>query len=82
MSDIFLKFRFLRRSRVCMVISCMAALLFLVPPCKVAAQSDPSNIDVSLFRDINNAQTRFKTSFLEATDNSAYPVFVGAPFHW
>ncbi|MGA7160703.1 MAG: phosphatase PAP2 family protein [Bacteroidota bacterium] len=46
---------------------------------KLFAQTDPSNIDVQLFRNINNAQTRFKTSLIGVSDNSAYPILVAAP---
>ena len=55
----------------------MAALLFLkdVP----FPQSDPSNIDVRLFREINNAQTTSKRSLLGVTANSVYPIVIAAP---
>jgi len=80
MSDLFLISLVPGKSRTCMVLyCCMAASLFWVHPSELIAQGDPSNIDVHLFRTINNAQTQFKTSFIEAIDNSAYPVFVGAP---
>ena len=57
----------------------MAALLFLAGPSKIFAQNDPSNVDVQLFRDINNAQTQFKTSLIGVSDNSVYPILIAAP---
>ncbi|HMT12133.1 MAG TPA: hypothetical protein PKA39_10995, partial [Ignavibacteria bacterium] len=36
--------------------------------------NDPDNIDVKLFRKINNSQTPFKTKVLNVTDRSMLPV--------
>ncbi|MGA9408746.1 MAG: phosphatase PAP2 family protein [Bacteroidota bacterium] len=79
MSDVDFIYQARRISRSCTTFYCMAAFLFLMAPSKVFAQNDPSNIDVRLFREINNAQTRFKTSFIGVSDNSAYPILVAAP---
>lgn len=56
-----------------------AALLFLliVSPCR--SQTDPPNLDVRLFRSINNGQSSFNTSILNVTDYSVYPVVIGVP---
>jgi membrane-associated phospholipid phosphatase len=57
----------------------LAALLFSADPSAIFAQSDPSNIDVQLFRNINNGQTQFKTSLIGVSDNSVYPILIAAP---
>ena len=79
MFDNFLNFPALRTSRSRMIYYCLAALLFLPGSSKIFAQSDPSSFDVRLFRDINNAQTQFKTSLIGITDNSAYPILIAVP---
>ena len=79
MFDILLIFPALRTGRSRTTFYCLAALVFLAGPSKVFAQSDPSNIDVRLFRDINNAQTQFKTSLIGVSDNSVYPILIAAP---
>ncbi len=62
-----------------MTFYCMAAFLFLIAASEIRAQNAPSNVDVQLFREINNAQTQFKTSLIGITDNSVYPILVAAP---
>jgi membrane-associated phospholipid phosphatase len=79
MFDIFLNFPASHTGRSRMTYYCLAALLFLAGPSRIIAQSDPPNIDVQLFRDVNNAQTQFKTSFIGVTDNSVYPILVAVP---
>ena len=37
-------------------------------------KNDPDNIDVRLFRSINNSHSSFKTKLLYTTDNTALPV--------
>jgi len=77
MFDVNLTFSVSHLSRICII--CMAAFLFLVDAPETFAQNDQSNIDVRLFREINNAQSRSKTSLIGVTDNSAYPILVVAP---
>lgn len=79
MFDLNLSLIGLNKSRKRMIYYCSAALLLLALPSKSLAQNDQSNIDVRLFREINNAQTRFKTSLFGVTDNSTYPILVVAP---
>ena len=79
MFEYFLKFLGLHTGRPCTIHYCLAALLFLAGPSAIFAQSDPSNVDVQLFRDINNAQTQFKTSLIGVSDNSVYPILIAAP---
>lgn len=79
MSDSFSRYLNLRQSRMCILLLCTAALQLLVLPAPAFSQPDPSNIDVHLFRTINNSQTQFKSSFLGVTDNSVWPVAVAAP---
>lgn len=45
----------------------------------VSSTTDPSNIDVRIFRGINNAQSDLKTSILDVTDNSVWPLAVALP---
>jgi membrane-associated phospholipid phosphatase len=78
MSEIHKVFSALK-SRLLAVESCLAAFLFLCPSYPLLAQSSSSNIDVQLFRDINNAQSQFKTSVIGVTDNSVYPILIVAP---
>ncbi|HTR82519.1 MAG TPA: phosphatase PAP2 family protein [Bacteroidota bacterium] len=42
-------------------------------------QNDPSNLDVRIFRQINNAQSSFKSSLLGVTDYSVLPIAVAVP---
>lgn len=79
MFDILLIFTALRTGRSRTTFYCLAALLFLTGPWETFAQSDPSTIDVRLFRDINNAQSQFKTSLIGVSDNSVYPILIVAP---
>ncbi len=79
MFDILLIFPALRTGRSRTTFYCLAALVFLTRPSETFAQSDPSTIDVRLFRDINNAQTQFKTSLIGVSDNSVYPILIAAP---
>ena len=79
MFDNFLIFPALRTGRSRTTFYCLAALLFLTGPWETFAQSDPSTIDVRLFRDINNAQSQFKTSLIGVSDNSVYPILIVAP---
>lgn len=67
-----------KRSRRCNI-SCTAALLFLAYAYTAFSQTDPSNIDVRLFREINNAQSHFKTSLLDVTDNSVWSLMIATP---
>jgi membrane-associated phospholipid phosphatase len=72
------------RNRPKNVLLLWTVFLFFVLPTtgfgQVATPStEPLNIDVRIFRGINNAQTDFKTSVLGITDNSALPLAVALP---
>jgi len=69
--------RTVRRS--CSARLCSAAFLLFVLAIPCCAQSDPSNLEVRLFRSVNNAQTSFKTSVINVTDYSVYPLVVALP---
>ena len=69
----------MNRSRICIPCYCVAALLFLPASSCLLAQNDPSNLDVRLFRQINNGQSSFKTSLIGITDNSVAPITILAP---
>lgn len=69
----------MKKSRMCIPYYCAAALLFLLASPCLRAQNDPSNLDVRLFRQINNAQSSFKTSLIGITDNSVAPITILAP---
>jgi membrane-associated phospholipid phosphatase len=56
-----------------------AALLFLGLFSQCASQNDPSNLDVRIFRTINNGQSSFKSSLLGVTDYSVYPTVIAVP---
>jgi undecaprenyl-diphosphatase len=58
---------------------CTAALQLLVLFTTAFSQPDPSNIDIRLFRSINNSQSQFKSSLLGVTDNSVWPIAVATP---
>jgi undecaprenyl-diphosphatase len=62
-----------------MISLCTAALLFLAVYMRAFSQTDPSNIDVRLFREINNSQSQFKSSLFGVTDNSVRPLVVAVP---
>lgn len=61
------------------MIFCTAALLLSGCGNELFGQTDPSNVDVRLFREINNAQTGFKTSLLGVTDDSVWPIVIAVP---
>ncbi len=79
MPDIYLICLGLYKSRKRTLFVSIAALLFFIPSSELCAQSDQSNLDLRLFRDVNNAQTQFKTSFIGISDYSVYPILVAAP---
>ena len=79
MSDLSVHYLRVQRSRVCILIFCTAALQLLVLFEPAQSQHDPSNIDVRLFRSINNSQSQFTSSLLGVTDNSVWPIAVAAP---
>ncbi|MDE3057485.1 MAG: phosphatase PAP2 family protein [Bacteroidota bacterium] len=61
-----------------------AVFLFFVVPAvgvgqTVPSKTDPPNIDVSIFRGINNAQSDFKTSVINVTDYSVLPIALALP---
>ncbi len=58
---------------------CTAALQLLVLCAPAFSQPEPSNIDVRLFRSINNSQSQLKSSLLGLTDNSVWPIAVATP---
>lgn len=58
---------------------CTAAFQLLVLCAPTFSQPDPSNIDVRLFRSINNPRSQFKSSLLGVTDNSVWPISVAVP---
>jgi len=51
----------------------------LVQPNASLAQGDPSNIDVSLFRTINNNRSPFLDDFVSANNDFVYPLAVSIP---
>jgi membrane-associated phospholipid phosphatase len=65
------------RNRMMRVILATLFIMFSIPSLAIAG--DPSGYDVSLFRLINNNQSSGLTSILEYTDDSVWPLGVGAP---
>ena len=76
LSFVYLRYR---SSRSCASLLATAALLFLALPSVLVSQSDPSNIDVRLFRGINNSRSQLLTSVVDVTDYSVSPIVVAAP---
>lgn len=54
------------------------AFTLITPPLGIA-QQDPDNIDVRLFRSINNNRSQFLTGTANILDYSVYPVSIGLP---
>jgi undecaprenyl-diphosphatase len=79
MSDSFVRYLNLQQSRLRILSLCTAALQLLVLFSPAFSQPDPSNLDVRLFRSINNSQSQFKSSLLGVTDNSVWPIAVATP---
>jgi undecaprenyl-diphosphatase len=58
----------------------LAAFFILASPSGVAqTTAEPNGSDTRLFRTVNNAQTQFKTSLFNVTDNSVVVLVVGVP---
>ena len=79
MSELSAHYLNFQQSRVCILSLCTAALQLLVLFVPAFSQPDPSNIDVRLFRSINNSQSQFKSSLLDVTDKSVWPIAVATP---
>jgi hypothetical protein len=64
---------------MCILLLCTAALQLSVLFAPTFSQPDPPNIDVRLFRSIDNSRSQLKSSLLGITDNSVWPVAVAIP---